>query len=242
MYRVGIYCGHGKSTDGSWDPGTTYSGQNEAALMLPITKAVVKYLKTSGIDVDTDANSGNNINMMKQVERANKAKVDIFVSIHCDYYKAPTGTMPLYVSAKGKKLAEAINKTVMADLKIKTRGVIKRADLYELTATDMPSCIFETGSIKADFATLKKADAYGKAIAKGICDYLEVAFEEPGFKVKVKGNLIVRKSVSLLSKKVNVLEKGVVYTIAETNKAGTRGKLKNGAGWITITNKYVERV
>ena len=242
MHKIGVYCGHGRSADGSWDPGTTYKDENEAELMLTITKAAVKYLKTRGIEVDTDADSENNINMIKQVERANEKKVDIFVSIHCDYYKAPSGTMPLYVSSEGKKLAEAINKTVMADMKIKTRGVTKRTDLYELTATDMPSCIFETGSIKADLGTLKKADSYGKAIAKGICEYLDVTFDEPGFKVKAKGRLIVRKSALLISKKVNVLEKGVTYTIVETNKAGTRGKLKSGAGWITITSKYVERV
>lgn len=239
---VGIYCGHGKSTDGSWDPGTTYGNESEAALMLPITKAVAKCLKASGIDVDTDANNRNNINMVKQVARANEKKVDIFVSIHCDYYKAPTGTMPLYVSAEGKKLATAINKAVMTEMALKTRGVAKRTDLYELTGTNMPACIFETGSIRADLSDLKKADVYGRAIARGICNYLKVSFNEGAFKIKTKGKLIVRKSVLLTSRKVDVLNEGATYTIIETNKTGTRGKLKSGAGWITITSKYVERV
>ncbi|MGF6375139.1 hypothetical protein M2140_000173 [Clostridiales Family XIII bacterium PM5-7] len=257
-YKVGIFCGHGKSLDGSWDPGTTYNKESEAALMLPITKAAVKYLKASGITVVTDATSGNDINMVKQVEKANKEKVDIFVSIHCDWYIAPTGTMPLYLTTKGKAIAKAIDKRVKADMKMTTRGLTKRKDLYELTATNMPACIYETGSIKADLTKLKKSDAYGKAIAKGICDYLKVTFVDNStpttpakpnnppktpFKIKAKGNLIVRKEPSLKSDKVSATcAKGGVYTIVEVNKDGTRGKLKSGAGWITITDKYVEVV
>ena len=44
--KVALMCGHGRSTDGSWDCGTSYGGNNEAALMLPITKAAVKYLRS----------------------------------------------------------------------------------------------------------------------------------------------------------------------------------------------------
>lgn len=176
--KAGIYCGHGESTDGSWDPGTTFKGTSEAALMLPITKAAVKYCKYSGITVYTDANEDNDINMIKQVEEANGKKTDIFVSVHCDWYKATSGTRPLYVSERGKELAETINRHVTTDMKMRTHGVQKRADLYELYATDMPACIFETGSIDDDSDKFKDYDKYGKAIAKGICEYLGVSFKE----------------------------------------------------------------
>lgn len=178
MSKIALMCGHGKSTDGSWDCGTSYGGNNEAALMLPITKAAVKYLRASGVTVISDADTNNNKNMIADVKWANKQKVAIYVSIHCDWYKAPTGTMPLYVSAKGKALATAINKAVMSGMSMKTRGVTKRTDLYELNYTDAPACIFETGSIKADIKKLKDSDKYGKCIAKGICNYLGIAFKE----------------------------------------------------------------
>ena len=178
MSKIALMCGHGKSTDGSWDCGTSYGGNNEAALMLPITKAAVKYLRASGVTVISDADTNNNKNMIADVKWANKEKVSIYVSLHCDWYKAPTGTMPLYVSAKGKALATAINKAVMSGMSMKTRGVTKRTDLYELNYTDAPACIFETGSIKADIKKLKDSDKYGKCIAQGICNYLGVAFEE----------------------------------------------------------------
>ena len=178
--KVALMCGHGRCTDGSWDCGTSYGGNNEAALMLPITKAAVKYLRSYGVKVISDADKNNNRNMIADVAWANKQKCDIYVSLHCDYYRSPSGTLPLFVSAKGKKLATAMNKAVMKALGMKTRGVCRRTDLYELNCTDMPACIFETGSIKADIKTLKKKpDTYGKAIAKGICDYLGIKAEKP---------------------------------------------------------------
>lgn len=175
---IALMCGHGRSTDGTWDCGTSYGGNNEAALMLPITKAAVKHLRASGVTVISDADTNNNKNMIADVSWANKTGVVAYISIHCDYSKAPTGTLPLFVSAGGKKLATTINNAVMSGMGMKTRGVTKRTDLYELNYTDAYACIFETGSIKADIAKLKQSDKYGKCIAKGICNYLGVTFKE----------------------------------------------------------------
>ena len=61
------------------------------------------------------------------------------------------------------------------------------------------------------------------------------------FKVRAKGNLIVRKTSSLLSKNLKTLKKGSTYNIVRVSSNGKRGKLSTG-GWITITNKYVERI
>lgn len=179
MIKVALMCGHGRSTDGTWDCGTSYGGNNEASLMLPITKAAVKYLRSYGVTVISDADTNNNKNMIADVAWANKELATIYVSVHCDYYKAPSGTLPLFVSAKGRTLAAAINNAVVSGMGMKTRGVTKRTDLYELNYTDMPACIFETGSIKADINKLKESDKYGKCIAKGICDYLGVKAEAP---------------------------------------------------------------
>lgn len=179
MIKVALMCGHGRSTDGTWDCGTSYGGNNEAALMLPITKAAVKYLRSYGVTVISDADTNNNKNMIADVAWANKELATIYVSVHCDYYKSPSGTLPLFVSAKGRTLAAAINNAVVSGMGMKTRGVTKRTDLYELNYTNMPACIFETGSIKADITKLKESDKYGKCIAKGICDYLGVKAEAP---------------------------------------------------------------
>ena len=177
---ISVQCGHGVSLDGSWDSGCVYKGHTEAGLMLKITKSAVKYLRGCGIKVISDADNGNNKNMIADVRWANQSGARIYISIHCDYSKAPSGVMPLYVSSSGKRLAKCLNKAVKADLKMRSRGVQKRTDLWELNGTDMPACILETGAIKADLHILKnKADTYGKAIAKGVCAYLGVKFKDP---------------------------------------------------------------
>ena len=83
MSKIALMCGHGKSTDGSWDCGTSYGGNNEAALMLPITKAAVKYLRASGVTVISDADTNNNKNMIARVSSRSQARSgdDITVAI-----------------------------------------------------------------------------------------------------------------------------------------------------------------
>lgn len=176
---ISVQCGHGVSTDGSWDSGCVYGKYTEAGLMLKITKAAVKYLRASGITVISDADNGNNKNMIADVRWANNVGASLYVSIHCDYSKAPSGVMPLYVSSSGKKLAASLNKAVKSEMGIRSRGIQKRTDLWELNGTDMTACILETGAIKKDLAILRdKPDAYGKAIAKGICSYMGVTFKD----------------------------------------------------------------
>lgn len=190
---IAVHCGHGVSLDGSWDSGCVYKGHSEAKLMLAITKAAVKYLRASGVKVQSDADHGNNKNMIADVRQANNSGVAMYLSIHCDYSGAPKGVMPLYVSGSGKKLAKALNIAIKKDVGMKSRGVQRRTDLWELNGTDMPACILETGSIKADLATLKNhPDKYGKAIAKGICKYMGVEFSDGTKKPAAPGTEIYR--------------------------------------------------
>lgn len=190
---IAVQCGHGVSLDGSWDSGCVYKGHTEAGLMLKITKSAVKYLRGCGIKVISDADNGNNKNMIADVRWANNLGCSLYVSIHCDYSGAPKGVMPLYVSGSGKKLGKCLEKSIKKDLKMKSRGVQKRTDLWELNGTDMPACILETGSIKGDLATLRDhPDKYGKAIAKGICQYMGVKFSDGTKKPAASGAEIYR--------------------------------------------------
>lgn len=177
MYRVFIACGHGISTDGRWDSGCSYKGNTEAGLMLPITKSMVKYLRRAGVYVYTDADKGNNKNMVHCVAWANKKKISAYTSIHCDWRFAPAGTLPLYRTSNDRKLAQALNKQVLRGTSMGTRGISRRYDLYELNKPKAPAkCIFETGSIKADLRRLSesKSNQYGKCLARGMCNYLGV--------------------------------------------------------------------
>lgn len=193
---IAVHCGHGVSLDGSWDAGCVYKGYTEAGLMLKITKAAVKYLRASGIKVLSDSDNNNNKNMIADVRWANNAGVSLYISIHCDYSAAPKGVMPLYVSSSGKKIASCLNKAIKSGMKMRSRGIQKRTDLWELNGTDMTACILETGGIKSDLSILRdNPDKYGKCIAKGVCEYLGVPFKETKSKTETKKSIYrVRKS------------------------------------------------
>ena len=176
---LALMVGHGRSLDGSWDPGCTYGIYTEAGLMLHIVQEAVSLLRKSGVKVITDADDANNRNMKASVAWANNKKARLYMSVHCDNRvnattKAPTGIAPLYVSAAGKKFADAVGKYIAKKLDMKWLGAHKRTDLYELNATDMTSCILETGFIKADLKKLKAAKTYGRTLAKAILKYIGV--------------------------------------------------------------------
>ncbi len=178
---ISVWAGHGISLDGSKDSGCTYTRRGktytEAWLVERITKSCVHYLRASGVEVLTDV-PGNKINMTAQVRKSNAKKAKIHVAFHCDYSKAPSGTIPLYASDKGKRLAKLMNKYVLQYSSLKTRGLCKRTDLYELNATTMPAVIFEVGSIKSDLDTMiREFDAIGFGAARGICAFLGVKFD-----------------------------------------------------------------
>lgn len=168
-----LACGHGTQINGVWDSGCAYGKVTEADLMLPIVKAAVALLRKSGVKVYTDADKNNNKNMIATVDEANKKKVSLYMSVHCDYKGARSGVDPLYVSASGKKFGEYVGKYVAEIMGMKYFST-KRTDLYELNATDAPSCILETGNIRDDLPKLKQSKKYGRAIAKAICKYIGV--------------------------------------------------------------------
>ena len=171
-----LMVGHGTQVNGAWDSGCAYGKYTEAALMLPIVKYAVKWLRKSGVKVLTDADKNNNRNMISCVKWANEKKCKFYMSVHCDYKEATKGVYPQYVSSKGKAMGNKIGKYCAKYMNMTYNGVNKRKDLYELNATNMPSVVFETGAIKADLAKLKNAKAYGKILAKAICRYIGVPF------------------------------------------------------------------
>lgn len=179
IYRVYIETGHGIDSRGRWDPGCTWKGYQEAKLMLPIARAMTKYMRENGVYVYTDSESNNNHNLFWTLDFLNRHSVSAFVNLHCDYRYARSGTLPLYRTAKQKKLATALNRGVHSTVKIRNRGLQKRKGLYTLNSKKVhcASCLFETGSIKNDNKLLrKKYDAYGKGLAKGLCSYLHISF------------------------------------------------------------------
>ncbi len=60
------------------------------------------------------------------------------------------------------------------------------------------------------------------------------------YRVKLLDDLNIRQTPNGTIVKPNGAKKGIIYTIIETQ--GSWGKLKSGAGWISVSDKYVKRV
>lgn len=170
--KIYLAVGHGTMTNGVWDPGCVDGPHTEADLMYSIGLQAVKRLRELGLTVVSDADTKNNKNMVATVAEANRVGADVYISLHCDYNKAPSGTLPIVYpgSQSGIRLAQCLNGSVKARMELGTRGILQRDD-YEVSATNMTACIFETGSIRADINKLLDFNKYAEAIAQGIYDY-----------------------------------------------------------------------
>ena len=60
------------------------------------------------------------------------------------------------------------------------------------------------------------------------------------YQVKLLDNLNIRKTPNGTIVQKDGAKKGIIYTIVETS--GTWGRLKSGAGWISVSDKYVKQV
>lgn len=178
MAKKSLYLavGHGGN-----DPGTVDGANQEARLMQAIAGYAVTGLRKSGIEVLSDWDGGNAANLRETVADANAYGVDAYISLHCDYNQAPSGTLPIIYpgSTEGRRLAETVDAAYR-----KATGMPRRSlwetDHYEVAYTNMPACIFETGSIRADIDDLKNAKLCGNAIGQGLANYFGVAYKGEG--------------------------------------------------------------
>lgn len=177
MAKVFLAVGHGVSTDGTWDSGCVDGSYTEADLMFAIAGVAVRILREHGVDVVTDWDTGNDRNMTYTVRDANASGVDRYISLHCDYNQAPSGTLPIVYpgSTGGYSFAQNVDSEYRATTGLGTRGILQRDD-YEVSYTDATACIFETGSIRADIGVLTNAELCGAGIAKGILRDLGIAY------------------------------------------------------------------
>ena len=126
MASISLAIGHGISSNGNWDSGCVDGNYTEAGLMQPIVGAAIDVLRQYGVDVHTDYPE-NDMNISACVDYANQHGLDLYVSLHCDWNEAPSGTFPIVHpnSDSGYRLAQCINASVMLRMGIGTRGILK---------------------------------------------------------------------------------------------------------------------
>lgn len=176
---IAIDAGHGGN-----DPGAIGNGVVEKELNLDVAKRVQQKLEQSGVRVFMTRTDDTFVSLEERVNRAIKAGVDTFVSIHANSFSngSASGTETYYSTASlnpraadSKKLAEFIQKRLVAALGTKDRGV-KTANFVVIRNPAFPSALIELAFISNESDAKKLAsntyrDKAAEAIAQGILDY-----------------------------------------------------------------------
>lgn len=207
MSKVFIGVGHGGK-----DPGAIGNGFKEKDLTLVISKYCAAALKRCGVQykmsrtTDTDP--------VDTVAKCNKYNPDVAVAIHLNAFNKETIGTEVYhskFSQKGTILASYVLNSIIS-LGVKSRGSKTKInssgkDYFEfIRETDAPAilvecCFIDSTDIK--FVNTKaKQKAMGEAIAKGICEYLNVKYITEQTTVKAPAKLY-RVQVGAFAEKEN---------------------------------------
>lgn len=184
-----IDAGHGGNDAGAIGP----TGIMEKSVTLNVALELEKLLNDAGANVimtrttDTTvspngAKASDIEELQARCEIANKAKADIFISIHADSFTKPEakGTTGYYYGQseddKSMKLADAIRKALCEQIKTPSRGT-KPCNFYVVRHTDMPATLIELAFISnAEEEQLLGSEEGVKKAAQGIMDGIEDYF------------------------------------------------------------------
>jgi len=262
---VSLDAGHGLRTSGKETP----DGIKEWTLNDKVRDKVVDLL--IGYDVIfiyPDGNEGNkDESLTSRRSMYVKQDVDACVSIHHNAYLGVWGSatgVEVFVDKKStaadRELANLIYTRLANYTGLKGRGV-KTANWTVINQNSVPAVLVEGGFMdnKKDHAVItsdKGQTAYAKAVAEALIDFLDlkkknstsetkpVTNVDGSFKVKFLETMNVRKGPGTKYKKTTVAKVNYVYTIVDTVDVNgvPWGKLKSGAGWVSIADKYCKRV
>ena len=156
---IAIDPGHGGNDAGAIGP----SGTMEKTVTLNVALELEKLLVAEGATVimtrhtdKTVSSKGASASAIEELQArcdvANRAKADIFISIHADSFSKPSarGTTGYYYSqTEGKKsiqLADCIRRALCEQIRTPSRGT-KPCNFYVVKNTDMPATLIELAFI-----------------------------------------------------------------------------------------------
>lgn len=211
----------------------------------------------------------NEIGLSKRATLANsewraKGKPDaMFISLHANAYGAWTnanGCETFHAknaSTKSKTFAKIVNDEIHITLKALNPKSVNRGVKCEnftvIKNAAMPAVLIEYAfyTNKTDLNILKNnRQELAEATVKAICEYFKVEYKKDvpamanDFLVKIiypgGDGLNVRQEPTTLSKINTKVYQNQVFTIVEVKDGW--GKLKSGAGWISLNTKYVQKL
>ncbi len=269
MAKIVIDAGHGRYTAGKrclkkLDPNET----REWVLNDRVADELGRLLKLAGHEIMRvdDPDGTKDVALGTRVNKANKWGADLYASIHqnAGVGGGTGGGTEVYVydkaSAKSKEVQNAVYKHAIkrGNLKGNRADGTRSANFYVVRYTKMPAFLIECGFMdsKTDIKYLLDpawSKKIARGIAEGICEVYggkisavtTVKKDPDSFKVKVICNsLNIRDGAGADNKKVGAITNKGKYTIVKTKKVNgvLWGKLKSGAGWISLHSDYVKRV
>ena len=167
--------GHGGKDSGAVGIG----GVQEKNVILPIGKRIAEVLERNGIQVIMTRDSDYFVTLPGRVIMSERAKADVFVSIHANSAGAnrpEVNGLETYYYDNGLTLARIVHNKILQNLNIRDRNV-RKARFYVLRKNSMPAILVETGFVtgREDVANLNSPAYQNKmadAIAQGILQYL----------------------------------------------------------------------
>ena len=256
MSKVFLGVGHGGS-----DPGAV-SYLKEKDVNLNMALACRDYLVANGVEVKMSRTVDENDPLTEEIKECNAFNPDLAVDIHNNAGGGDGFEVFYGIAGVGKPLAENLEAEIKAigqnsrgcKTKLNSTG---NADYYGfIRQINCPSVIVEgvfvdNAADAAQADTLEEQKAFGVAYAKGILKTLGItpsenkpapapAKPDTSYTVKItaKSGLNVRENPDINSKIKTTVKYGEVYTIVDEKNGW--GKLKSGAGWISLqyTAKY----
>ena len=210
-----------------------------------------------------DDRSGNtDVSLDSRLAQACSYDPDLHISINQNalddtMWSNATGTETYYSvlgSERSQNLARSVAQRMANYIETTNRGAKGTTnELFitrEFTASGIDAILTEGlfMSNKEDveyMQTWEYISEYGQAIVDGVLETYGNGFgEASNFIVRVRKEneetLNIRSSASFTAEVVGEVNPGEVFTIVETKNG--LGKLASGAGWISLNEKYVERI
>ena len=249
--------GHSLNTSGKQTSNfQPYGIIKEWSLNSDVCNLIENILKDYNVTIyRTDDKTGKtDVSLQDRVKRCNSYNPNLFVSIHHNAasVSTATGTEVFYHSqgtSEDKKIAGIIAPKLAYKTGLKNRGV--KNEKFTVLTCKSTAILCEGGfmTTKGDYDIItsdKGKRAYAESVAEGIIEYLGLkkkANTQPSnktFMVEIIcDELNIRQKADFNSKVVGTVKKGEVFTIVE--EINGLGKLKSGAGYISMNSKYVRR-
>ena len=247
MYKVVLDPGHGGRDNGA----VKYLTEDVVNLAQAI--AVRDFLLAVGgfeIWMSREADTATDLNAT--CRKCNTWNADIGVSIH-NNAGGGDGFEAYYAkkSTKGKALAAAIEKRVKAagqnSRGLKTKLNNLGTDYYGFNriprcpSVILEGCFVDNKKDAADFDTLQEQQAYGYAVARGICDYFGIK-EKPVYRTLVDLNF--RQENNLHCKTMGVIPAGTMVAGTLLLDGWLKTSYKGKTGYIRVKGQkeYAKRI